>query len=47
MADIDRLKCLDEGSEHSVCLVIKLIKLRTINHPGLERVLGGLPTSGP
>lgn len=47
MADIDRLKCLDEGSEHSVCLVIKLIKLRTINHPGLERVLGGLPTSAP
>lgn len=41
MADVDRLKCLDEGSEHSNCLVIKLIKLRMINHSGLGPVLGG------
>lgn len=49
MADADRLKCLDEGSEHSNCLVIKLIKLGMINHSGLETVLllGGLPTSAP
>lgn len=47
MADVDRLKCLDEGSEHSNCLLIKLIKLVMINHSGLETVLGGLPTTAP
>lgn len=45
MADVDRLKHWDEGSEHSKCLLIKLIKLRMINHSGLETVLGGLPMS--
>lgn len=47
MADVDRLKCLDEGIEHSDCLLIKLIKLMMINHSGLEMVLGGLSTTTP
>lgn len=47
MTDVDRLKCLDEGREHSNCLLIKLIKLLMINHSGLETVLGGLPTTAP
>lgn len=45
MADVDRLKHWDEGSEHSNCLLIKLIKLGMINHSGLETVLGCLPMS--
>lgn len=45
MADVDRLKHWDEGSEHSNCVLIKLSKLRMINHSGLETVLGGLPMS--
>lgn len=39
--------CLDEGNEHSIRLLHKLVKLRTINHSGLKTVLGGLPTSAP